>query len=54
MPDGPIFDFKKFEFSHQVALVSKDYFIFKSLILFAMTICLNINRTSIIIIAHAW
>ena len=54
MPDGSFFNFKKFEFSHQVALVGEDYFIFKSLTLFAMTICLNIDITSIVTIAHAW
>ena len=38
MPDGQPLNFKKFEFSHQVAPVGKDHFIFKSLSLFAMNI----------------
>ena len=47
MPNSPFLNFKKFQFSHQVALVGKDYFTFKSFILFAMTICLNIDVTFI-------
>ena len=46
-------NFMKFEFSHQVAIVGKDHFIFRYLISFAMTICLNLDNTSIIAIAHA-
>ena len=44
MPDGPFLNFKKFEFSHQVALVGEDHYILKSVILFAMTICLNLDN----------
>ena len=53
MPNGQFLNFKKFGFSHQVALVGDGHFIFKSLTLFAMTICLNLHITSITIIAHA-
>ena len=52
MPCGQFLNSKKFGFSHQVALVGINHVIFKSLTLFAMTICINRHITSIIIIAH--
>ena len=52
MSDGQFLNFKKSEFSHQVALVGKDGFIHKPLIYFAMTVILNLHITYIVIIAH--
>ena len=53
MPDGKLLNFKKFGFSHQVALTGNYHFIFKFLILFSVIICLTLHITSFIIIAHA-
>ena len=51
MSDKHLLNSTKFKFSHQVALVSKDRFIFKSLIQFAMMVILNLYITYIEIIA---
>ena len=52
MSDSEFWNFKKSTFSHQVALVGKDGFIFKPLVYFAMTVILNIHTTYIVIIPH--
>ena len=54
MSNSQSLNFKKSRFSHQVALVDKDHFIFKPLIQFAITIILNYHIAYIVNIAHAW